>query len=135
MIEKNEFVVYYDGICGLCDFFVNLIVKIDSKGILKFSSLQGPSGQKLLNDLKFNTEELDTVIFRINDQVYTKSTAVFKIIKSIGGFWRVFLVFDLLPTSFSDFIYKKIAINRYKIFGKLDQCDISKFNKPGQFID
>jgi predicted DCC family thiol-disulfide oxidoreductase YuxK len=135
MIEKNEFVVYYDGICGLCDFFVNLIVKIDSKGILKFSSLQGPSGQKLLNDLKFNTEELDTVIFRINDQVYTKSTAVFKIIKSIGGFWRVFLVFDLLPTSFSDFIYKKIAINRYKIFGKLEQCDISKFNKPGQFID
>jgi predicted DCC family thiol-disulfide oxidoreductase YuxK len=135
MIEKNEFVVYYDGICGLCDFFVNLIVKIDSKGILKFSSLQGPSGQKLLNDLKFNTEELDTVIFRINDQIYTKSTAVFKIIKSIGGFWRVFLVFDLLPTYFSDFIYKKIAKNRYKLFGKLEQCDISKFNKPGQFID
>ena len=135
MIEKNEFVVYYDGICGLCDFFVNLIVKIDSKGILKFSSLQGPSGQKLLNDLKFNTEELDTVIFRINDQVYTKSTAVFKIIKSIGGFWRVFLVFDLLPTPFSYFIYKKIAKNRYKLFGKLEQCDISKFNKPGQFID
>ena len=105
--------------------------------ILKESSLQlqGPSGQKLLNDLKFNTEELDTVIFRINDQVYTKSTAVFKIIKSIGGFWRVFLVFDLLPTSFSDFIYKKIAKNRYKLFGKLEQCDISKFNTPGQFID
>jgi predicted DCC family thiol-disulfide oxidoreductase YuxK len=135
MIEKNEFVVYYDGICGLCDFFVNLIVKIDSKGILKFSSLQGPSGQKLLNDLKFKTEELDTVLFRTNDQVYTKSTAVFKIIKSIGGIWRVFLFFELLPTSFNDFIYKKIAINRYKIFGKLDQCDISKFNKPGQFID
>jgi predicted DCC family thiol-disulfide oxidoreductase YuxK len=114
---------------------VNLIVKIDSKGILKFSSLQGPSGQKLLNDLKFKTEELDTVLFRTNDQVYTKSTAVFKIIKSIGGIWRVFLVFELLPTSFNDFIYKKIAINRYKIFGKLDQCDISKFNKPGQFID
>ena len=135
MIEKNEFVVYYDGICGLCDFFVNLIVKIDSKGILKFSSLQGPSGQKLLNDLKFKTEELYTVLFSTNDQVYTKSTAVFKIIKSIGGIWRVFLVFELLPTSFNDFIYKKIAINRYKIFGKLDQCDISKFNKPGQFID
>jgi predicted DCC family thiol-disulfide oxidoreductase YuxK len=135
MIEKNEFVVYYDGICGLCDFFVNLIVKIDSKGILKFSSLQGPSGQQLLIDMKFDSKNFDTVLFRNNDQVYTKSTAVFKIIKSIGGFWRVFLVFDLLPTSFSDFIYKKIAINRYKIFGKLDQCDISKFNKPGQLID
>jgi predicted DCC family thiol-disulfide oxidoreductase YuxK len=85
--------------------------------------------------MKFDSKDFDTVLFRNNDQVYTKSTAVFKIIKSIGGFWRVFLVFDLLPTSFSDFIYKKIAKNRYKLFGKLEQCDISKFNKPGQFID
>ena len=135
MIEKNEFVVYYDGICGLCDFFVNLIVKIDSKGILKFSSLQGESGQKLLKDLNYDSDELNTVLFRANDQVYTKSTAVFRIIKTIGGLWIVFLIFNLLPTSFTDFIYKNIAKNRYKLFGKLDQCDISKFNKPGQFID
>ena len=135
MIEKNEFVVYYDGICGLCDFFVNLIVKIDSKGILKFSSLQGESGQKLLKDLNYDSDELNTVLFRANDQVYTKSTAVFRIIKTVGGLWNVFLIFNLLPTSFTDFIYKNIAKNRYKLFGKLDQCDISKFNKPGQFID
>ena len=135
MIEKNKFVVYYDGICGLCDFFVNLIVKIDSKGILKFSSLQGESGQKLLKDLNYDSDELNTVLFRANDQVYTKSTAVFRIIKTVGGLWNVFLIFNLLPTSFTDFIYKNIAKNRYKLFGKLDQCDISKFNKPGQFID
>ena len=119
----------------MCDFFVNLIVKIDSKGILKFSSLQGESGQKLLKDLNYDSDELNTVLFRANDQVYTKSTAVFRIIKTVGGLWNVFLIFNLLPTSFTDFIYKKIAKNRYKLFGKLDQCDISKFNKPGQFID
>jgi len=135
MIERKELVVYYDGVCGLCDFFVNILIKIDSKGILKFSSLQGNSGQKLLSNLTFDKKELDTVLFRTNDQVYTRSTAVFKIIKSIGGIWRLFLPFDLLPTSFNDFIYRKISINRYKLFGKLDRCDISKFNKPGQFID
>ena len=135
MIERKELVVYYDGVCGLCDFFVNILIKIYSKGILKFSSLQGNSGQKLLSNLTFDKKELDTVLFRTNDQVYTRSTAVFKIIKSIGGIWRLFLLFDLLPTSFNDFIYRKISINRYKLFGKLDRCDISKFNKPGQFID
>ena len=135
MIERKELVVYYDGVCGLCDFFVNILIKIDSKGILKFSSLQGNSGQKLLSNLTFDKKELDTVLFITNDQVYTRSTAVFKIIKSIGGIWRLFLLFDLLPTSFNDFIYRKISINRYKLFGKLDRCDISKFNKPGQFID
>ena len=135
MIDRKELVVYYDGVCGLCDFFVNILIKIDSKGVLKFSSLQGDSGQKLLSNLIFDKKELDTVLFRTNDQVYTRSTAVFKIIKSIGGIWRLFLLFDLLPTSFNDFIYRKISINRYKLFGKLDRCDISKFNKPGQFID
>ena len=135
MIEKNELVVYYDGVCGLCDSFINILLKIDSDGILKFSSLQGNSGQKLLSDLNFDTNELDTVLFRTNDQVYTKSTAVFKIIKSIGGIWGFFLLFDLLPTSFNDFIYRKISANRHKLFGKLDHCDISKFNRPGQFID
>jgi len=119
----------------LCDSFINILLKIDSDGILKFSSLQGNSGQKLLSDLNFDTNELDTVLFRTNDQVYTKSTAVFKIIKSIGGIWSFFLLFDLLPTSFNDFIYRKISANRHKLFGKLDHCDISKFNRPGQFID
>ena len=135
MKENIERIVYYDGVCGLCDGFVELLVKLDKKKKLKFSSLQGESGKILLNKLNLDLEEFDTVLFKVNDQVYTKSTAVFKIINSIGGIIKLFLVFNLLPRRLKDGIYSKVAKNRFKIFGKLDKCDISKFNKPGQFID
>jgi predicted DCC family thiol-disulfide oxidoreductase YuxK len=135
MKEKIDKVVYFDGVCGLCDWSVNLLVKMDTQKNLKFSSLQGKSGQILLSDLKIDLNEFNTVLFKVNDQVYTKSTAVFKIIQSIGGFFKILLIFNLLPTRFNDWIYGKVAKYRYKYFGKLDKCDISKFNTPGQFID
>ena len=135
MKEKIDKVVYFDGVCGLCDWSVNLLVKMDTQKNLKFSSLQGKSGQILLSDLKIDLNEFNTVLFKVNDQVYTKSTAVFKIIDSIGGFYKIFLIFNLIPTRINDWVYSKIAKYRYKYFGKLDKCDISKFNTPGQFID
>jgi predicted DCC family thiol-disulfide oxidoreductase YuxK len=131
----NEKIVYYDGLCGLCDGSISLILKFDKKHILKYSSLQGNSGQILLKQLNKELHEFDTVLFKVNDQVYTKSTAVFKIIDSVGGWIKIFKIFNLLPTKFNDWVYSKIAKNRFKYFGKLKSCDISKFNIPGQFID
>jgi|TARA_B110000438_G_scaffold57063_1_gene57134 predicted DCC family thiol-disulfide oxidoreductase YuxK len=132
-MKENKHIIYFDGVCGLCNSFVSLLLKIDSD--LKFATLQGKSGQELLNKINFNNSEFDTVIFQKNDQIYTKSTAVFEIFKTIGGIWKIFLIFSLLPISLTDTIYRYIALKRFKIFGKLDQCDISIFNKPGQFID
>lgn len=131
MNDKN--IIYFDGICGLCNSFVKLLLKIDSD--LKFATLQGKTGQKLLNKMNFSNSDFDTVIFQKNDQIYTKSTAVFEIFKTIGGFWKILLIFSFLPISITDKLYRYIALKRFKVFGKLDQCDISIFNKPGQFID
>ena len=89
----------------------------------------------MLKQLNKELHEFDTVLFKVNDQVYTKSTAVFKIIDSVGGWIKIFKIFNLLPTKFNDWVYSKIAKNRFKYFGKLKSCDISKFNIPGQFID
>ena len=71
MKEEIDKVVYFDGICGLCDWSVNLLVKMDTQKNLKFSSLQGKSGQILLSNLKIDLNEFDTVLFKVNDQVYS----------------------------------------------------------------
>ena len=132
---KNKNVIYFDGVCGLCNSFVRFLLKIDNHYQLKFTTLQGKTGQELLKKINFHQSDFDTVIFQKNDQVYTRSTAVFEIFKTIGGFWKIFLVFKLLPISFTDYIYSQIAKRRFRLFGKLNQCDITIFNKPGQFID
>ena len=103
-MSENKNIVFFDGICGLCNSFVTLLLKLDTD--LKFATLQGKTGQNLLNKINFNNSEFDTVIFQKNDQIYTKSTAVFEIIKTIGGIWKLLLVFKILPTSFTDFIYR-----------------------------
>ena len=132
-MSYNKHIIYFDGICGLCNSFVKLLLKTDSD--LKFATLHGNSGQKLLNKMDFSNSDFDTVIFQKNDQIYTRSSAVFEISKTIGGFWKVLLIFSILPISFTDSVYRYVALRRFKVFGKLNQCDISIFNKPGQFID
>ena len=132
---KNKNIIYFDGVCGLCNSFVRFLLKIDNHYQLKFTTLQGQTGQGLLKKINFHQSDFDTVIFQKNDQVYTRSTAVFEIFKTIGGFWKMFLVFKLLPISFTDYIYRQVAKRRFRLFGKLNQCDITMFNKPGQFID
>ena len=132
---KNKNIIYFDGVCGLCNSFVRLLLKIDKKYQLKFTTLQGKTGQELLKKIQFHQSDFDTVIFQKNEQVYTRSTAVFEIFKTVGGFWKFFLIFKILPISFTDHIYRQVAKRRFNLFGKLDQCDISMFNKPGQFID
>ena len=94
-MNNTEKIVYYDGLCGLCDGSISLILKFDKNNILKYSSLQGKSGQVLLRKLNKDLKEFDTVLFKVNDQVYTKSTAVFKIIETIGGWVKVLLIFNL----------------------------------------
>ena len=132
---KNKNVVYFDGVCGLCNSFVRFLLKIDNHYQLKFTTLQGKTGQELLKKINFHKSDFDTVIFQKNDQVYTRSTAVFEIFKTIGGFWKIILVFKFLPILFTDYFYRQIAKRRFRLFGKLNQCDITMFNKPGQFID
>ena len=85
--------------------------------------------------MDFSNSDFDTVIFQKNDQIYTRSSAVFEISKTIGGFCKVLLIFSILPISLTDSVYRYIALRRFKVFGKLKQCDISIFNKTGQFID
>ena len=107
-MKENKHIIYFDGVCGLCNSFVSLLLKIDSN--LKFATLQGKCGQELLNKINFNNAEFDTVIFQKNDQIYTKSTAVFEIFKTIGGIWKIFLIFSFLPISLTDTIYRYIAL-------------------------
>ena len=108
---NNKHIIYFDGICGLWNSFVKLLLKIDSD--LKFATLQGKTGQKLLNKMNFSNSDFDTVIFQKNDQIYTKSTAVFEIFKTIGGFWKILLIFSFLPISITDKLYRYIALKRF----------------------
>lgn len=114
-------VILFDGVCNLCNGFVNFILERDQKGVFKFASLQSDYAKNLLGEE--SETELNTVIFYDGNQFYRKSEAVFQIIENLAGY-RWLKMFRFIPRRLSDGIYDLVAKNRYRIFGKSDSCRI-----------
>lgn len=120
-MSKN--IVFFDGYCILCNGLVDFLLLTDSKGKLKFASLQGATAKKYIpSSYLFET---DSIIFINNaHSILTKSKAIIEILKTMGGFWKIFALFSILPDKFLDIIYDFVARNRYGWFGKRNQCRI-----------
>jgi predicted DCC family thiol-disulfide oxidoreductase YuxK len=123
--------ILFDGVCNLCNGFVNFIIDQDKNGKFKFASLQSDYAKKLLG---FDSGELNSVIFFDGTHFYEKSDAVFQIAKQLSKFKWV-AVFSFLPRFFLNGVYDLVAKNRYKVFGKSDTCRIPTEELRSRFLD
>jgi len=117
-------ILLFDGICNLCNGFVRFIIKRDSSRKFKFAALQSDSGQDWLEHFGLSGNKFDSFVLIQGNAYYLKSTAVLKMFKELGGIWRLFYIFILLPVPVRDFFYNLIAKSRYTIFGKRHECMI-----------
>lgn len=117
-------IVLFDGVCNFCDASVNFIIDRDKKNIFKFAALQSEKGQEILDYFKLPKDDFDSFVFIENDKVFKKSSAALRIAKKLGGVWKIFYPFIIIPEFIRDFFYNLIAKNRYKLFGKKDACRI-----------
>jgi len=126
-------VIFFDGHCNLCNGFVNFLIKIDHKKKLKYAPLQGHTAEKL--GLVGSNTLLDSVVYyRSSVEILEKSGAVFAIINDIGFPWSIANVFSFLPKKLNDFLYDKVAKNRFKIFGKKSICRLPKPEEKERFL-
>ena len=119
---NNKNILLFDGYCNLCSRLVNFIIKRDKKAKFLFVSLQSESGQSLLKKFGLPTDDFDSVVYISNNKNFQKSSAILHILKELGGIWKFFFIFIIIPNFIRDFIYKIIAKTRYKIFGRQDSC-------------
>ncbi len=127
--QPKQGVVIFDGICGLCNKSLKLLMKLDKEKILKYTSLQGEYVKGLA--LK---DEIDSIVFYQDNILYYKSTAILKILHSLGGIWNMSYIFYIIPPFIRDFIYDIIAKYRYHIFGKVMYCHMQKIDTEELFI-
>lgn len=132
-IEKNS-IILFDGVCNLCNASVNFIIKHDKKAHFKFASLQSDAAKELL--LQYNSKKInmDSVILIENNNFYTKSTAALKISKKLNNGFSLLYLFIIIPPFIRDWVYNYIAINRYKWFGKKENCMIPTPELKNRFI-
>jgi predicted DCC family thiol-disulfide oxidoreductase YuxK len=115
-------IVLFDGVCNLCNGSIQFLIKRDRKAYFRFASLQSDTGQKLQADLGMDPQALDSVILVEGDRWYKESDAAFRIARSLPGAWKLLTAFRIIPRPLRDAMYRWIARNRYRWFGKAETC-------------
>ena len=115
-------VVFFDGICNLCNNAVQFIIKNDRKGQFRFASLQSDPGQKLLQKHQLPQDHFDSFLLLEAGQLFSESTAALRVCRHLDGGWQLFYGFIVIPRFLRDIVYRFIAKNRYRWFGKRDSC-------------
>jgi len=135
-IPEDKKIILFDGVCNLCDGAVQFIIKHDKKDVFRYASLQSEIGRKLVDERGLNPEELDSIML-IDPGVayYRKSSAALEISRELSGGYSLLKNFLFMPEGFRDGVYDFIANNRYKWFGKKEQCMIPSPELKAKFLD
>jgi predicted DCC family thiol-disulfide oxidoreductase YuxK len=130
-MTDNSPIIFYDGVCGLCDKSVQFIIAHDTRKIFRFAALQSDLAKQALGkDLS-----LDSFIYYENGKAFDRSTGALKMFKKLGGLWSLLYVFMIIPPFLRNTVYDWVAKNRYKWFGKFDSCKIPTPEQRSRFID
>ena len=127
-------IIFFDGVCGLCNKFIDFVLPRDKAGLFRFAPLQGETAKEFLS--AEDRESLKSVVLVDDGRQYKRSTAAVRILMKLGGFWKVvgFLGW-LVPSPLRDLMYKAVASVRYRLFGKTETCRMPQPNERERFLD
>jgi predicted DCC family thiol-disulfide oxidoreductase YuxK len=115
-------VIFFDGVCNLCNGAVQFTIERDPKNIFRFASLQSEYAKTALTPFNISYQELDSFILLENGKVYKRSTAALHVAKKLNGLWPLLYGFIIVPRFIRDAVYNYVGKNRYKWFGKQESC-------------
>jgi predicted DCC family thiol-disulfide oxidoreductase YuxK len=132
---KEHPIILFDGVCNFCNGAINFVLRQDKKGIFRFAALQSQAGQKLLQQHNLSTKEFDSFVLIDNGKIYKKSAASLRVMNRLPWYWKEAQLFRIIPAAFRDAIYDFIAKNRYKWFGKKEQCMVPTPEIRNRFLN
>ena len=135
LVQYNEPVVLFDGVCNFCNSNVNYIIQQDRKKIFRFAPLQSEAAQKLLREYNLAAREFDSFVLIDRSKAYFKSTAALKVYGQLPWYWKWTQLLWIFPRFIRDAVYDFIARNRYKWFGKKDQCMVPSEELKSRFLE
>ena len=121
-IHADDCVILFDGVCKLCNAWSNFIIKHDNQRQFKLCSVQSPEGQAILSHFGMPTETFESMLYIEGATLYKQSDAFFRIMAKLGYPWKLACLFWSLPKRLRNGLYDRIALNRYRLFGKYDYC-------------
>ncbi len=131
---QNKHLIFFDGDCGICNFWIQWILERDKKDQFMFASLQSDFGQKFLAERGLNTKVFNTLyLWKPGQYYHEKSSAVLKIANLLGGVYKLSAIGNLVPSYLSDKLYDIVSKNRMKIANQ--KCYLPTPHQRAKFID
>ena len=124
-----------DGVCVLCSGRARFVVKRDAAFAFRLTAAQSPLGQALFRHYGLDTEAFETNLVLVDGRAYAKLDTVVEVGRRLGGIWKLASALRVLPPPLADWLYDRIATNRYRLFGRTDSCMIPPTEWRDRFID
>lgn len=133
-------IILFDSLCNLCNGWVRYVLRRDRKGLFTLCRAQSPAGQELLGRLGLPLDDYESVVYlerrdRGPHEPYFKSDAALRVIAQLPAPSRLFSWLRILPRALRDAIYDMIARNRYRLFGRGEQCRLPDAAEKHRFLE
>lgn len=134
-LPQDKKIILFDGVCNLCDATVQFIIKHDKNDIFRFVALQSDLGQEIVKHIGLDISKTDSIIlYQPGHAYYYKAEAAFKIARELNSIYSFISIFTILPKWLSNKGYDYIARNRYKWYGKKNECMIPTPEMQAKFL-
>jgi predicted DCC family thiol-disulfide oxidoreductase YuxK len=128
-------IVVFDAQCLLCNGWVQFLLRHDRKGVLRFASIQGAAGQQLLARQGLAVDGLQTLLLVDGQRTWQHTAALFRVLHALGWPWRLAWLGWLIPSGVRDPLYRLVARNRYRVFGRTEVCILPPPGHAARFLD
>lgn len=133
-IPTNKQLILFDGVCNFCDESIHKIIKADKDNLFVFASLQSNFGKEIIKHIGINPKIDSIILYQPNIAYFTESDAALEIAKQLSGFYPLLQIGKIVPKTVRNKIYQYIAKNRYKWYGKKEECMIPSVEVRSKFL-
>lgn len=128
-------IVVFDAECLLCNGWVQFLLRHDRQGQIRFASIQGTNGGRLLAQEGLQLDGLQTLLVVEGGRSWQHTAAIFRVLHQLGWPWRLAWIAWLVPSALRDPAYRLVARHRYRIFGRAQSCIRPPPDFASRFLD
>lgn len=128
-------IVVFDSQCLLCNGWVRFLLRHDRQAVIRFASIQGAAGRRLLADAGLEVDGLQTLLLVDGKGNWQHTAAIIRVLHVLGWPWRLAWLAWLVPSFVRDPLYRLVARNRYRVFGRTEVCMLPSANHRARFLD
>jgi len=133
-LKPGEKVVLYDGVCKLCNSWVNFLLRRKLARHVRFAAVQSEEGKALLRFAGLPDENIRTIVLIEGNRHWVRAQAILRVMRLLPFPWGLLSLLRFVPHFISNFFYNRIAVNRYRLFGRYDAQHPVSPDFPGRFL-